>query len=85
MERASAGGYAPLNAAEGFIRQILGWREYVRELYWLDMPGYRESNALDAQRPLPEFYWTGRTDMACVAAVVDQTRRLAYAHPISKD
>jgi len=83
-ERAWSEGQAPLNAVEGFIRQILGWREYVRGLYWLEMPGYAATNALDAQRPLPEFYWTGRTDMACIAAVVDQTRRLAYAHHIQR-
>jgi deoxyribodipyrimidine photolyase-related protein len=74
----------PLNAAEGFIRQILGWREYVRGIYWLRMPGYAETNALGATRPLPWFYWSGETDMNCVAQVVADTRRHAYAHHIQR-
>jgi deoxyribodipyrimidine photolyase-related protein len=77
-------GRAPLNAVEGFIRQILGWREYVRGIYWLKMPSYAESNALGADRPLPEFYWTGKTEMRCLAACIDQTRREAYAHHIQR-
>lgn len=83
-ERVYLEGQAPLNSVEGFIRQILGWREYVRGLYWLRMPGYAESNALGATRPLPAFYWTGETDMRCVAEVVSQTRRHAYAHHIQR-
>ncbi len=83
-ERAYRTGDAPLNAVEGFIRQILGWREYVRGLYWLKMPGYAATNALGATRPLPWFYWSGETDMACIAAVVDDTRRNAYAHHIQR-
>jgi deoxyribodipyrimidine photolyase-related protein len=58
-------GLAPLAATEGFVRQILGWREFVRGLYWDRMPGYNETNFLDARRPLPGFYWTGETDMNC--------------------
>jgi deoxyribodipyrimidine photolyase-related protein len=77
-------GRAPLPAVEGFIRQILGWREYVRGIYWLRMPGYLEENALGATRELPGFYWSGETAMACVAAVVRQTRREAYAHHIQR-
>ena len=77
-------GRAPLNAAEGFIRQILGWREYVRGLYWLRMPDYAATNALDATRPLPAFYWTGETPMACLAAAIRQTRDHAYAHHIQR-
>ena len=77
-------GAAPLNAVEGFIRQILGWREYVRGLYWLRMPGYAALNALGAERPLPGFYWGAPTTMACMAAAVGQTRRLAYAHHIQR-
>lgn len=77
-------GSAPLNAAEGFIRQILGWREYVRGIYWLKMPGYAETNALGAARPLPAFYWTGDTDLNCLRQVIGQTKRDAYAHHIQR-
>jgi deoxyribodipyrimidine photolyase-related protein len=77
-------GRAPLNAVEGFIRQILGWREYVRGIYWLKMPHYAALNALGATRPLPDFYWTGETPMRCIAQVVRQTRDLAYAHHIQR-
>ncbi|MCR9255184.1 MAG: cryptochrome/photolyase family protein [Alphaproteobacteria bacterium] len=83
-EAAYRSGHAPLNAVEGFVRQILGWREYVRGLYWLKMPVYRYMNHLEASRPLPAFYWTGETDMACLGAAVDQTRRTAYAHHIQR-
>jgi deoxyribodipyrimidine photolyase-related protein len=83
-EQAYRQGHAPLNAVEGFIRQILGWREYVRGLYWLKMPHYAQTNALAAQRALPEFYWTGRTSMACLRAAITQTRDLAYAHHIQR-
>ena len=83
-ERAYRAGRAPLNAVEGFIRQILGWREYVRGLYWTRMPGYAATNALEATRRLPAFYWTGETRMACLRAVVTQTRDLAYAHHIQR-
>jgi deoxyribodipyrimidine photolyase-related protein len=83
-EAAWRGGHAPLNAVEGFIRQILGWREYVRGIYWRLIPKYADSNALDANRPLPEFYWSGRTDLNCVAQVVAETRAHAYAHHIQR-
>ncbi|MEM7766291.1 MAG: cryptochrome/photolyase family protein [Pseudomonadota bacterium] len=83
-ETAWAEGAAPLNAVEGFIRQIIGWRDYVRGLYWLKMPDYKEMNALGADRPLPDFYWTGETDMACMAAAIGQTRDYAYAHHIQR-
>jgi deoxyribodipyrimidine photolyase-related protein len=77
-------GRAPLNAVEGFIRQILGWREFVRGIYWLKVPEYRERNFLDADRTLPWFYWSGETDMACVADSVASTRDQAYAHHIQR-
>ncbi|MEM7525530.1 MAG: cryptochrome/photolyase family protein [Pseudomonadota bacterium] len=83
-EKAWRDGHAPINAVEGFIRQILGWREYVRGIYFLKGPDYGESNALDAHRPLPDFYWTGDTDMACLAAAIGQTQRRAYAHHIQR-
>ncbi|MEM6744106.1 MAG: cryptochrome/photolyase family protein [Pseudomonadota bacterium] len=77
-------GRAPLNAVEGFIRQILGWREFIRGVYWLEGPDYPRRNALNAQRGLPEFYWTGETDMACMAAAIGQTKSEAYAHHIQR-
>lgn len=83
-EAAFRSGKAPLNAAEGFIRQILGWREYVRGVYWRFMPDYEKSNALDARRPLPTLYWSGETSMRCLAEVVTQTRRHAYSHHIQR-
>jgi deoxyribodipyrimidine photolyase-related protein len=82
--RAWRDGNAPLNAAEGFVRQILGWREYVRGVYWLKMPEYRQTNALEATRKLPWFYWSGETEMACLRAAIGQTRELAYAHHIQR-
>ncbi len=83
-ERAWQEGRAPLNAVEGFIRQIIGWREFIRGIYWLKMPGYRDTNALNADRSLPDLYWTGETDMACMADAIGQTRRHAYAHHIQR-
>jgi len=83
-EEAWRGGHAPLNAVEGFIRQILGWREFIRGIYWLKMPDYRETNALEAERSLPDFYWTGETDMRCMAETIGQTRDHAYAHHIQR-
>jgi deoxyribodipyrimidine photolyase-related protein len=77
-------GRVPLNAAEGFIRQIIGWREYVRGIYWLKMPGYIDQNALSHDRQIPDFYWTGETDMACLKAAIAQTREEAYAHHIQR-
>lgn len=84
VEKEFRAGRAPLNAAEGFIRQIIGWREYIRGIYWLKMPDYIEGNFLDAKRPLPAFYWTGDTDMACLKAAVGQTKSEAYAHHIQR-
>ena len=77
-------GRAPLNAAEGFIRQIIGWREYVRGIYWLKMPDYVHENFFEAARPLPDFYWTAETEMACIRAAVTQTKEEAYAHHIQR-
>lgn len=83
-EHAYLAGHAPLNAVEGFIRQILGWREYVRGLYWLKMPDYAQTNALNAHRPLPDFYWTGETDMNCMRQVIGETLENAHAHHIQR-
>jgi deoxyribodipyrimidine photolyase-related protein len=74
----------PLASAEGFIRQILGWREYVRGVYWLRMPAYADLNALDAHEALPGFYWTGDTDMRCLADAIGQTLEHGYAHHIQR-
>jgi len=83
-EEAWRRGLVPLNAAEGFIRQILGWREYVRGIYWLHMPGYAHRNALGATRQLPWFYWSAETRMHCLARTVGDTRGNAYAHHIQR-
>ncbi len=77
-------GRAPIEAAEGFIRQIIGWREYVRGIWAISGPDYTARNALGAERPLPAVYWGGPTRMACMAAAVGQTRDLAYAHHIQR-
>ncbi len=77
-------GTAPLAAVEGFIRQILGWREYVRGVYWTQMPEYLEGNALQAQAELPDWYWTGNTDMACLKDAITQTLKHGYAHHIQR-
>ena len=77
-------GTVPLNAAEGFIRQIIGWREYVRGYYWLEMPEVGQANALEATLPLPDFYWTGETDMLCMAEAIRNTRDNGYAHHIQR-
>jgi deoxyribodipyrimidine photolyase-related protein len=84
VETAYLAGEAPLNAAEGFIRQIIGWREYVRGIYWLKMPGYEKENFFAAARPLPSFYWSGETRMTCMREAIGQTKREAYAHHIQR-
>ncbi|BDX06090.1 cryptochrome/photolyase family protein [Planctobacterium marinum] len=77
-------GAAPLNAVEGFVRQVLGWREYVRGLYWYLMPEYKDKNFLAAKRALPDFYWSGETKMNCMAECVRTTKQNAYAHHIQR-
>ncbi|MGC3871744.1 cryptochrome/photolyase family protein [Halomonas sp. GXIMD04776] len=77
-------GDAPINAVEGFIRQILGWREYVRGIYWLKMPDYKCENHLNAKRDLPAFYWTGDTDLHCLKRALEMTHDNAYAHHIQR-
>ena len=87
IQRAEAAwhvGHAPLHAVEGFIRQILGWREYVRGVYWATMPGYTELNTLHHQRPLPEWFWTGKTRMLCMARAIGHSLEHAYAHHIQR-
>lgn len=78
-------GRAPINSVEGFVRQIIGWREYVWGIYWLWMPGYRHENRLAARRPVPPaFTGAADTEMACVASVVDHVRTNGYAHHIER-
>ena len=83
-ETAYHSGHVPLNSVEGFIRQILGWREFVRGIYWLKMPDYADLNFFEAKRDLPEFYWSGETKMLCLAQAVDATKKYAYAHHIQR-
>lgn len=73
-----------LNSAEGFIRQILGWREYIRGIYWHYMPEYAEKNFFEVSRKLPDLYWGGDTDMKCLHEVVRQTKEYAYSHHIQR-
>ncbi|MHB9878408.1 cryptochrome/photolyase family protein [Pacificimonas sp. ICDLI1SI03] len=84
VEAEYVAGRAPLNAVEGFVRQIIGWREFVRGIYWREMPDYVTRNFLAADRPLPPFYWTGETDMHCLAEAIGQTLDHAYAHHIQR-
>jgi len=84
VDTAYRSGAAPINAAEGFIRQIIGWREYVRGQYWRGGDDYVRLNHFNNARKLPWFYWSGDTDMACLRAVVTQTKEDAYAHHIQR-
>ena len=84
VDAAYRAGRVPLNAAEGFIRQIIGWREYVRGIYWLKMPDYAASNVLGHTRALPDFYWTGDIQMTCLREAITQTKQEAYAHHIQR-
>lgn len=77
-------GRAPLAAVEGFIRQILGWREYVRGVYWAHMPDYATHNFFEHSRPLPEWFWTGNTRLRCLAHAIGQSLEHAYAHHIQR-
>jgi len=83
-EAAYQQGKAPLSAVEGFIRQIIGWREYVRGIYWLKMPDYSNENFFEAHRRLPDFYWTANTKMNCLRQCVIETKKNAYAHHIQR-
>jgi deoxyribodipyrimidine photolyase-related protein len=83
-EQAYYDGNAPLNSVEGFIRQIVGWREYIRGIYWLKMPAYKAENFFEAKRKLPDFYWTADTKMNCLSQCVTETKENAYAHHIQR-
>lgn len=69
---------------EGFVRQILGWREYVRGMYWINMPDYQQQNELNAERDLPSYFWNGQTKMKCLASAIGQSLTYAYAHHIQR-
>ncbi len=84
VEVAWHAGDAPLNAVEGFIRQIIGWREFIRGIYWLHMPGYADANALNATQPLPDFFWSADTDLNCLRQSIGETKANAYAHHIQR-
>lgn len=77
-------GQARLNSVEGFIRQVIGWREFVYQVYHRQMPGYEKSNALGAGLPLPDFYWSGETEMACCRDAVNAVRRSGINHHIQR-
>ena len=83
-ERRYRAGQAPLNAVEGFIRQIIGWREFMRGIYWHAGPDYVERNFFGNTRPLPSWYWTGDTDLFCLSQAIGQTLDHAYAHHIQR-
>jgi deoxyribodipyrimidine photolyase-related protein len=84
VEAAWREGKCSLADAEGFIRQVLGWREYVRGIYWLFMPDYRERNGFDAREPLPSWFWNGQVEMRCLSRALRQTLDLGYAHHIQR-
>ena len=73
-----------LAQVEGFVRQIIGWREYVRGIYWKEMPNYAQMNALENYNPLPDFFWTGKTKMKCMQHSISQSLSEAYAHHIQR-
>ena len=77
-------GRAPIEAVEGFVRQVLGWREFIHGLYWLDMPQMREANYFRHERKLPAWYWTAETQMNCMRQTISQTLRHGYAHHIQR-
>lgn len=77
-------GRAPIEAVEGFVRQMVGWREFIRGVYWLEMPGMREANYFNHDRKLPQWYWTGNTHMNCMRDTIGQTLKYGYAHHIQR-
>lgn len=83
-EEAWQNDQAPLSAVEGFVRQVLGWREYMRGVYWARMPEYAESNFFGHRRDLPKWFWTGETRMSCLRHAIGQSLEQAYAHHIQR-
>ena len=84
VEQAWRDGHCSLAAAEGFVRQVLGWREYIRGIYWRYMPAYRELNSLEANNPLPAWFWNGQTDLHCLHRSLSQSLELGYGHHIQR-
>ncbi|MCB8980321.1 MAG: cryptochrome/photolyase family protein [Ardenticatenaceae bacterium] len=84
VELAYAAGNAPINSVEGFVRQILGWREYIYWQYWQQMPGIMEKNSWDAKRPLPTFFWDAQTDLNCIHHVIERAISTGYNHHIER-
>ena len=82
--REGEAGDSALAAIEGFVRQVLGWREFVRGVYWLDMPGLADANHYGHDRALPAWWWSGDTRMACLRDTIGQTMREGYAHHIQR-
>ena len=77
-------GRAPINSVEGYVRQVLGWREFINGAYWTRGPGYRDLNFLDAQRPLPAWFYTGETEMNCLRQCITQALELGWMHHIQR-
>jgi deoxyribodipyrimidine photolyase-related protein len=77
-------GKAPLQSVEAFVRQIIGWREFVRGVYWLEGPTYADRNGLDQHGNLPDFYWTAETDMACMRTCIGQVVTSGFGHHIQR-
>jgi deoxyribodipyrimidine photolyase-related protein len=84
IETAHESPDVPLNSVEGFVRQVLGWREFMRQLYRVSMPELAESNQLEADEELPELFWTGETEMNCLSNVVEGVRERGYSHHIER-
>lgn len=84
VEKEYREGRAPIESVEGFIRQVIGWREYVRGVYWRYMPDYLDRNAMGASEALPDFYWTAKTSLNCLGQALDQTLEYGYAHHIQR-
>ena len=83
-EAAYGEGLAPLSSVEGFIRQIIGWREFINGMYWRHMPDYATVNALEAHRPLPRWAYTGETELRCMSQAIQGAIRLGYNHHIQR-
>lgn len=81
---AYADGKAPINSVEGYVRQIIGWREYIRNYYEAMMPGVRDANSFGFKHPIPASYWTGETKMKCISESVKPVLETGYSHHIPR-